>query len=212
MKTSKKKASTSKKKTSKSNYYLDQLSKINFKSDYAPKFKVTDSEGNDTKWMDLNSESIDAILVWLNKEIKESIAGFGSTKGSTSDSLIEEIAKRGTITEKEMKLLLKRKNAGEKFNDAPIWDGEIELSKDQQTKGLKWLKNLWKSPNGKERKNNPLMQREQGIVENFRTMYLRGFHDIGNASHSYWVPLYTVAGDDTTMEYYVKGGQINIVG
>lgn len=108
--------------------------------------------------------------------------------------------------------MLKRKNAGEKFDDSVIWDNEIELSKDQSEKGLKWLKNLWKSPTGKERSNNPFGYREEKIIENFSGFYLRGFYDAGNAYRSFYVPLYMVAGDDTTMEYYVSGGKIHIVG
>lgn len=136
----------------------------------------------------------------------------GTTK-SKSDDLILEIAKRGEITEKEMKLLLKRKNAGENFNDAPIWDGEIALSKDQTKKGLAWLKNLWKTPTGKVRSTNPLGYREEAIVDDSNArMYLKGFYDAGNVSHSWFTPLYEVAGNNTTMEYYVKGGKISIVG
>ncbi len=289
----------------KSNYYADQLSKIDFKADYAPKFKVTDAHGNDTKWMDLNSESIDAILKWLNKEIKESIDGLGggeksvkdiqfktsnlylygfgkdtngnsvvkigfpnkrafsiqtngtlkhthslvwkkklneltdsdisniekevndyvskygskeqksklkiygigSTKTAT-DSVMAEIEKTKTISEKTLKLLLRRKNAGEKFDDSVIWDNEIVLSKDQSKKGLDWLKNLWKSPTGKERSTNPFGSREESIIESAKEIHLRGFYDAGNSSHSFWVPLYRVE----EMEYYVSGGKINIVG
>lgn len=55
------------------NYYKNQLNKINFKGDFKPKFKVTDSHGNETNWMDLNSESITAILEWLNDEIKSAV-------------------------------------------------------------------------------------------------------------------------------------------
>lgn len=137
----------------------------------------------------------------------------GSTTKSKSDDLILEIAGIGKITEKELKLLLKRKNAGEKFNDAPIWDGEVELSKDQTAKGLKWLRNLWKSPTGKERSTNPFGSREEAIIGDTNArMFLRGFYDAGNASHSWWIPLYEVSGDGTTMEYYVKGGKISIAG
>lgn len=209
------------KKDTKYNYYEEQLNKIDFKSDYAPKFKVTDAKGNETKWMDLNAESIEAILQWLNKEIKESIkaidtkktktGSLGATKNAT-DSILYLIEKNKTIDEKTLKLLLRRKNSGEKFDDSVIWDNEIELSKDQTSKGLKWLKNLWKSPTGKERSTNPFGSREESIIEQADTMYLKGFYDAGNNKHSFWVPLYAVSGDNTTMEYYVSGGKINIVG
>jgi len=146
------------------------------------------------------------------KEMLESLDGVGSTKTST-DSVMAEIEKTKTISEKTLKLLLRRKNSGEKFDDSIIWDNEIELSADQSKKGLKWLKNLWKSPTGKVRSNSPFGYREEAIIADPKaTMYLKGFYDAGNASHSFWVPLYEVGGDNTTMEYYVSGGKINIVG
>lgn len=146
------------------------------------------------------------------KELLENLSGVGSTKNST-DKVMEEIEKTKTISEKTLKLLLRRKNAGEKFDDSVIWDNEIELSKDQTEKGLKYLRNLWKSPTGKVRSNSPFGYREEAIIGDSKaTMYLRGFYDAGNASHKFWVPLYQVAGDNTSMEYYVSGGKIHIVG
>ena len=47
-------------------YYKDQLNRVDTKGDYNPKFKVT-SEGGDTKWMDLNNESVKELREWLDE-------------------------------------------------------------------------------------------------------------------------------------------------
>lgn len=88
----------------------------------------------------------------------------------------------------------------------------IELCEDQVKKGFDWLKNLWVTPTGKERKNNPFGYREQDILKNFDTITLNGWYDAGNAWHSFNVPLYLVHGSNNTFEYYVSGGEIHIIG
>ena len=88
----------------------------------------------------------------------------------------------------------------------------ISLCEDQVKKGYNWLKNLWVSPTGKERKNNPFGYREQEILENFETITMRSYYDAGNYYRSFQVPLYEVSGNGTTFEYYVSGGQIHITG
>lgn len=40
--------------------------------------------------------------------------------------------------------------------------GIIEVTGEQSAKGFKWLYNLYKTPIGKERKNNPFGYRENG--------------------------------------------------
>jgi len=48
------------------NYYENQLSNVNTKSEFAPKIKVNSGEGNgETKWMDVNKESAEALVKWL---------------------------------------------------------------------------------------------------------------------------------------------------
>ena len=50
-------------------YYKEQLENINVHTDYAPTVKFQDSEGNQTKYMDLNYESIPVIVEWLLQQM-----------------------------------------------------------------------------------------------------------------------------------------------
>jgi len=53
-------------KTNAMSYYKDQLKRINTKQEYAPTFKINSVEG-DTKWMNLNTESAQALREWLDE-------------------------------------------------------------------------------------------------------------------------------------------------
>jgi len=89
----------------------------------------------------------------------------------------------------------------------------ITLSDAQREKGKQWLLNLWKTPTGAERKNNPFGYREQDVLQNFDTICLKGYYDAGNYHHSYYIPLYDVyATDGYGFEYHTQGGKINITG
>ena len=89
---------------------------------------------------------------------------------------------------------------------------EIALDEEQVQKGYDWLIDQWKTPKGAERKNNPFGYREQDVLENFSTITFNGYYDAGNYYRSFYLPLYLVSGNNTTFEYYVSGGQINIIG
>jgi hypothetical protein len=126
-----------------------------------------------------------------------------------NDQIQKDVEQSGIITEKQILLLLHRMNAGEKIDVSYIWDNHPNLTNEQSAKGLNWLKNLWKSPTGKERKNNPFGYREEKILETETQMYLVGFYDTARYNqNSYFVPLYGIGG----MEYYLSGGQISIIG
>lgn len=94
----------------------------------------------------------------------------------------------------------------------------IALAPEQVQKGFDWLKNLWVSPTGKERKNNPFGYREQDALGNPGTIELSGYYNAGNRYRDFFVPLYDVSGKSKTGEsfygfqYYVSGGEIHIVG
>lgn len=49
------------------NYYQSELSKIDTKSEYAPQIVISDAEGNKTKSLNLNKESKDELIKWLNE-------------------------------------------------------------------------------------------------------------------------------------------------
>ena len=90
---------------------------------------------------------------------------------------------------------------------------EIKLSDEQQEQGRKWLLNLWQTPTGKERKNNPFGYREQGIIENFNYAALIGYYDAGNYGHTWYSPLYIVWDyERNCFEYTMIGGGIKILG
>jgi len=120
---------------------------------------------------------------------------------------------KSTLSEKEVKLLQRR------INDKKINPGEVprirngngyNLSKEQSHKGLLWLRDKWKSPTGKERSDNPFGYREEEIIKDPKAkVRLKDFYsERGN----WYVPLYEVEGNETSMEYYISGGKINIVG
>lgn len=128
--------------------------------------------------------------------------------------LLEKIVKAGVITEQEINLLKRRMNAGEKIElPQSIYDGEINVTPEQSAKGWAWLKNQYQTPAGKERKNNPFGYREIDVLEApDHYFYFVGFYDAGKYGNVYSLPIYLVCGAGTSFEYYVSGGEINIIG
>lgn len=120
---------------------------------------------------------------------------------------IREIETKGFITEKEISLLKRRANAGDK-EAANFWPC-IECTEEQTGKAYKYLKNLYVTPNGKERKNNPFGYRETNIINswNGEKAEFKGFYDAGRYGFHNYLPVYDFGG----MEYYVCGG-IQIIG
>ena len=97
------------------------------------------------------------------------------------------------------------------FNDSDF-EGFL-LDADQVQKGYAWLLNQWQTPTGAERKNNPFGYREQNAINNFDRITLKGYYDAGNYYRSYFIPLYDVYTiEGYGFEYYVSGGQCNIIG
>jgi hypothetical protein len=135
-------------------------------------------------------------------------------------SQFADVLAKDVITEQQINLIKKRMNASDGKPDADtqeaidhIWEGEVELTPDQNAKGLKYLMNLWKSPTGKERVNNPFGYREEEALETFHHFELRGFYNASmNRNFSFWIPIYIVVGKSTTFEYYISGGEISIIG
>ena len=129
-----------------------------------------------------------------------------------TNDLLKKIETAGQITEKEINLLNRRLNNGEKIDLSVIWDGEIEITPEQTANGLEWLKNQWKTPAGKERKNNPFGYREEEVISTVEKMFLRGFYDCAKyGCRSWFVPIYLVCGAGTSFEYYCSGGKIEII-
>lgn len=128
-------------------------------------------------------------------------------KTRTTQEIINEIESRRMITEQEINLLKRRANAGD--NDAAAFWPDIEVTPEQSAKGIAWLRNLYKTPTGKERKNNPFGYREIDIIDNYagENFTFRGFYDAGRYGFHNYIPVYEVGG----MEYYNYGG-IQIIG
>lgn len=136
-----------------------------------------------------------------------------------------ELASKSKWTEKEMNAFFrfvnnesdsdKVKAVLNALNYNPVIevrDG-ISLTAEQNQKAKKWLYNLGFTPKGAERKSNPYGMREEYIVKNFKEVNLLGYYDAGNMWRKYYIPLYEAVGKDgTSMEYYVSGGQIHVIG
>ena len=126
-----------------------------------------------------------------------------------TETIIEEIAERGYITEKEISLLKCRSNReGRDVINYELLGEDVPVTPEQGAKGLLWLKKLLKR-NGEPREGQNLGYREIDIIKNatendFSFVCL---YDCGNLS-SCFVPVYRCG----AMEYYVLGGKINVVG
>ena len=53
--------------TSSTDYYKDQLKQVKTDNKYPVHIKLTDSDSNSTKWLDLNRESAGELIMWLAK-------------------------------------------------------------------------------------------------------------------------------------------------
>ena len=109
------------------------------------------------------------------------------------------------------------RDALEAFYDNPLIEDAdgIALSSDQVKKGFKYLKNLGFTPTGKKRSNSPFGYREEHIVKNPYSIEIIDFYQPSFFS-SFRVPVYQATGgprgDRESMDYYVSGGQISIIG
>ncbi len=94
-----------------------------------------------------------------------------------------------------------------------LWNKEdhIQLSQAQNNKGINFLRKLYQTPLGKERKNHPFGFREIAVLNNFERFELIGEYNIGNMHRDYFVPLYRAIGKDGSFEYYYNG-EVNIIG
>ena len=129
-----------------------------------------------------------------------------------TEKIIEKVLACGVILESEISILKRRKNAGQKFDESFFWDNEIKLSPKQDKKGIDFLMNKWKTPAGRERKNNPFGYREQKILENFTHFEFIGFYDNGRYGFPSYIPLYRCCSNDNFFEYYCCNGDVEIIG
>jgi len=152
-----------------------------------------------------------------SEELKEKSFVIKKEKETEKKKLfLQEIKDRGEITEKELLLVKRRLNDGtytsKEVYDTIIGDDGLKLTFSQQEKGYKWLYNKGFTSKGEIRSNSPFGYREEEILKNYHSIRLKDFYDAGNQNFKNFVPLYEVEGNETSMEYYVQGGEPHIVG
>lgn len=131
-------------------------------------------------------------------------------KTNNNTTIIEQIKKRGYMTEKEMLLLKSRSNKAQKdLFQYDEFNGYIPLSEDWSNKGIQWLKSLLKR-NGEPKAGQNLGDREIKIIQTATASDFTFvcFYDNGNGWYKNYVPVYNVAG----MEYRVEAGRIVVTG
>lgn len=130
----------------------------------------------------------------------------------TNEMIFADVMNYGFMTEKDMQLLKNRSNLEQKdlYNYDLGRDGYgIKIDAEWALKGLNWLRSLLKK-NGEPKAGQSLGYREIEIIRSLKPedFSFKGFYDAGNGWHRCFVPLYGAGG----MEYYVWGGQIQVVG
>lgn len=124
-----------------------------------------------------------------------------------------------TITEKQILLIGRRLN-----NHKPLKEVEelynlgeqegVRVTPEQALKGFNWLFNLYKTPRGVERKNNPFGYREMEALDSGLDYFTYDGHfDAGSMYVNWYTPIYTFYGKNGgSFQYYVANGNINIIG
>ena len=133
----------------------------------------------------------------------------------TNEMIFADVVANGFMTEKDMRLLKRRSNEGQKdcFDYdliESINEGYgIPMDEEWANKGIKWLKSLLMN-NGEPKSGQPLGYREIEIIKNAEPsdFTFMGFYDAGFYGYRNYIPLYAIGG----MEYYVYDGKIKVVG
>lgn len=136
------------------------------------------------------------------------------TKNPTED-IINDAIKNNIISESDINLIKNRINRGEDVDLDAFYEKEgILLTPQQDQKGFQFLWDLYKTPTGKERGNNPFGWREQNVLENFDHFEVIDFYDATRPGGvKFVVPYYRVVSKEgDTFEYAFHGGQIHILG
>lgn len=124
------------------------------------------------------------------------------------------------ITEKQINLIGRRLNNNkelgkelQKLFDLATDEG-VEVEASQAQKGFDWLMNLYKTPTGAIRKNNPYGYREMDALDSgIKAFTYDGHIDMGSYGNPWFAPLYTFIGKNGgSFQYYVRGEKIQIIG
>lgn len=115
---------------------------------------------------------------------------------TTNEQIFNEIKTTGIITEKQISLLKRRSNAGQKnvFSGLNMFEG-IALTPEQGEKALVWLKLFIKK--------GVYGYKELEIINSAKPedFEFTGFYDVGNAWRHYYVPTYGLGNGEYYMQY-----------
>lgn len=126
------------------------------------------------------------------------------SKSADTCKRVSEILEAGVISEKNLTLLKSRlnRNLCEYEDIEPLFFDYVALNEEQTAKGVKWLRNLYKTPAGKVSKNNPFGAREISVLESEDLKIdLCGFFDAGRYGCHNYIPNYCVYGKNGSFEY-----------
>ena len=165
--------------------------------------KTTKQEPTETSKGKASVTSEGILLSSLGKKYLSIIESGKITKGEIISLCSFFNCAKGKSTPEERKLL----NSAMANRE----DG-LKLTAEQTKQGIDWLRDQYKTSRCVERKNNPFGYREQAIIEAFDSFELRELYNGGNAYRDYYLPLYVVNGNNTSFEYYMQNGKINIIG
>nr|DAG23115.1 MAG TPA: hypothetical protein [Caudoviricetes sp.] len=137
------------------------------------------------------------------------------SKSNDTRKRVSEILSAGVISEKDLNLLKNRINHRlcEYEDIEPLFLDYVTLNDEQMAKAIKWLRNLYKTPAGKERKNNPFGAREISVLEGENIkIALCGLYDTGSYGCSNYMPNYCVYSEKGSFEYvpYCNGHECYI--
>ena len=150
----------------------------------------------------------------LYHTFKDRLEDYHGEEVYAKGGLLKGITDGEPIKERQVVLLKNRWTKGVRDKETTeamdyVNSNEVMITPEQTKKGLDFLKNLWKTPTGKERKNNPFGYREQKALETFEYFTLDRFKNLGTG-YDWYVPVYTVHGDTGYFTYYYDG-KVNII-
>lgn len=116
---------------------------------------------------------------------------------TTNEQIFSEIRETGVITEKQISLLKRRSNAKQKdvFSGLDMFEEPIQLTPEQGSKALAWLKRFIKK--------GVYGYRELEILKTAKPedFEFTGFYDAGNGWRHYYVPTYGLGKGEYYMQY-----------
>ena len=135
-----------------------------------------------------------------------------------------DLIKTGHMTERELINFRKAVNGSSRLPieivqdlladfDAKATDKGIQLTAEQQAKGLAWLNRETFKLNGRVRKNPVLKQYERNVLQGFKKFTCVGLYDLSTNNYRHFMPIYRcVAKNGTYFDYVCKmWGEIVVI-